>query len=77
MEKLIHDYSFSTSLLFWQFFILLGLMVSIWSIFILAKDQKESLGIKLLVFVSFFVIPLLSSIFYLIHYYSNRKKTAR
>lgn len=77
MEKLIHDYSFSTSLLFWQFFILLGLMVSIWSIFILAKDQKESLGIKLLVFVSFFVIPVFSALFYLIHFYSNRKKTAR
>lgn len=73
MEKLIHDYSFSTSLLFWQFFILLGLMVSIWSIFILAKDKKESLGIKIIVFVSFFVIPLFSSVFYLIHYYSKKK----
>ena len=54
MEKLIDDYSFGATLLFWQVFILLGLIVSIWALIVLAKDQRESLGVKLLVFVSFF-----------------------
>lgn len=77
MEKLINDYSIGATLFFWQVFILLGLMLAIWALIILAKDPKESLGVKLLVFVSFFVIPLFSSIFYLIHFYNNNKKTAR
>jgi len=76
MEKLIDDYSFGATLLFWQVFILLGLIVSIWALIVLAKDQRESLGVKLLVFVSFFVIPLLSAIFYLIHYYTKKQKHA-
>ena len=76
MEKLIDDYSFGATLLFWQVFILLGLIVSIWALIVLAKDQRESLGVKLFVFVSFFVIPLLSAIFYLIHYYTKKQKHA-
>ena len=71
MDFLVSDFSFG--LLGWQLFILLGLITAIYAMIVLAKDQKESLGVKLLVFISFFVIPILSSIFYLIHYYSKRK----
>ena len=70
MDFLVSDFSFG--LLGWQLFILLGLITAIYAMIVLAKDQKESLGVKLLVFISFFVIPILSSIFYLIHYYSKR-----
>lgn len=71
MEFLINDFSFN--LFGWQLFVLLGLITTIYAMIVLAKDQKETLGVKLLVFVSFFVIPLLSSVFYLIHYYSKKK----
>lgn len=75
MEFLINDFSFG--LFGWQLFVLLGLITAIYAMIVLAKDQKESLGVKLLVFVSFFVIPILSSVFYLIHYYSKRKNAER
>lgn len=71
MEFLIND--FSLSLFGWQIFLLLGLITAIYAMIVLAKDQKETLGVKLLVFVSFFVIPILSSVFYLIHYHYRRK----
>lgn len=71
MEFLINDFSFN--LFGWQLFVLLGLITTIYAMIVLAKDQKETLGVKLLVFVSFFVIPLFSSVFYLIHYYSKKK----
>ena len=74
MEKLINNFSIGTTLLIWQIFLLLGLLMAIWAMIVLAKDQKETLGVKILVFVSFFIIPILSSIFYLIHYYSKQKK---
>ena len=76
MEKLFNDFSFSTSLFFLQLFMIIVLFVSIWALIILAKDQRESLGVKLFVFVSFLLIPLLSAIFYLIHYYTKRQKHA-
>ncbi|GEM_PF-6702634 len=68
---------FSFGLFFWQIFVVLGLVTAIWAMIVLAKDQKETLGIKLLVFVSFFLIPFFSSIFYLIHYYSKVKQYNR
>jgi len=77
MEKLISDFSIGTIMFVWQLFILLGLITAFWAMIVLAKDQRENLGIKLLVFVSFFIIPLFSSIFYLIHYYSKRKNAIR
>ena len=74
MEKLINDFSFETMMFVWQIFMILGLLTAIWAMIVLAKDQKENLGIKLLVLVSFFIIPFFTSVFYLIHYYSKRKK---
>ena len=73
MEILINDFSFDTTLFIWQIFATLGLLTAIWAMIVLAKDQKETLGIKLLVLVSFFIIPFFTSVFYLIHYYSKRK----
>lgn len=71
MDIFINDFSFS--LFGWQFFLLFSLIITIWAAVLLAKDQKESLSAKILVFVSFFIIPLLSSVFYILHYYSKRK----
>jgi len=77
MEKLVNDFSIGTTMFVWQLFILLGLITAFWAMIVLAKDQRENLGIKLLVFVSFFIIPLFSLIFYFIHYYSKRKNAIR
>lgn len=74
MEKLINDFSLGTMMFVWQIFMILGLLTAIWAMIVLAKDQKENLGIKLLVLVSFFIIPFFTSVFYLIHYYSKRKE---
>ncbi|MBA5792439.1 MULTISPECIES: hypothetical protein [unclassified Flavobacterium] len=71
MEIVLNDFSFS--LFGWQFFVLFSLIIAIWAAVLLAKDQKEPLSTKILVFVSFFIIPLLSSVFYIMHYYSKRK----
>lgn len=71
MDIFISDFSFN--LFGWQFFMLFSLIIAIWAVFLLAKDQKEPLSTKILVFVSFFIIPLLSSVFYIMHYYSKRK----
>lgn len=74
MDLFLNDFSIGTMLLIWQLFILLGLITAIYAMIVLAKDKKESLGIKMIVFVLFFIIPIFSSVFYLIHYYSKRKK---
>lgn len=75
MDIFINDFSFS--LFGWQFFLLFCLTIAIWAAVLLAKDQKEPLSTKILVFVSFFIIPLLSSVFYIMHYYSKQKKYTR
>ena len=72
MDIFINDFSFS--LFGWQFFLLFSLIITIWAAVVLAKDQKERLSTKILVFASFFIIPLLSSVFYILHYYSKQKK---
>lgn len=70
MELLINDFSFG--LFSWQLFILLGLIMAFYAMVVLAKDQKEPLIIKMIVFISFFLIPIISSVFYLIHYYYKK-----
>ena len=73
MEIFINDFSFG--LFFWQLInLVVFLPVLIWCIVLLAKDQQETFGNKILVFICFFIFPLFSWIFYLMHYYNKRKK---
>lgn len=55
MDLFINDFRLGNILFaIWPIFMTLGLITAIYAMIVLAKDQKETLGIKLLVFVSFF-----------------------
>lgn len=72
MDKLINNFSFG--LFFWQFFIVGMFIPLIWSCILLIKNQKETSMSKVLWFIVFICLPIISSVFYIINYYVNRKK---
>jgi len=74
MDFFINDFRLVSFLLgIFPVLIILGFLTAIYAMIILAKDQKESLGVKIIVFISFFVIPVFSSIFYLLHHNFRKK----
>ena len=75
MDKLINDYSFGAWLWMWQLFMLflliLGTVLFLWAVVCLFKSPKQSPKIKLLVLISLFTFPIVSSLIYLSDYYSK------
>ena len=73
MDKLINDFSFG--LFAWQIFVLflliLGAVLFLWAVVCLFKSPKQSPKIKLLILISLFTFPIVSSLIYLSDYYSK------
>ncbi len=70
MEKLLYD--FSIGVFFWQFFLVLMIIVFIWGCYLLIKNQRETSLSKALWILLFICLPILSSVFYIINYYVNQ-----
>lgn len=71
MDKLIDNFSIGTWLWMWQIFLLLNVALVVWAIFCLIKSRKQNTSIKLLILISLFTFPIVSSIIYLSDYYSK------
>ena len=65
---------FSFGLFFWQFFLIGMIIPFIWSCVLLIKNPKETSISKAIWFVLFVGLPIISSVFYIINYYTNRKR---
>ena len=72
MEKLINDFSFG--LFFWQILSIVMVITFVWGCLLLIKNQRETSISKAVWVAAFFFVPIISSVFYIVNFYVNRKK---
>ena len=72
MEKLVNDFSFG--LFFWQIIPIAMVIPFVWACVLLIKNQQETSISKAVWVAAFFFVPIISSLFYIVNFYVNRRK---
>lgn len=72
MGKLINDFSFG--LFFWLLLPIVMIIPFVWACVLLIKNQQETSISKAVWVAAFFFVPIISSLFYIVNFYVNRRK---